>query len=361
MLSKILFIPVSGPKGAGEYIRSLTIAQKIKEISPKTELHFILNKNAKYIKEVPFQAHFIDGSPTLNVKTIKKIISIEKPDLCIFDSGGRTTLFRFLKKNKIPIIYVSSRDNTRGKAFRLRWLKLIAQHWIVQPVFVNGHLTLPERVKIRITGSPSPVFLETVFPETDPIRRKTFKKEIGIDDHHYILFSSGGGGSRGDGEQAPDIFAKAAEMIAIQTNIKCVVIMGPNYPINPPKLPGVITIKSVTNYHFIDLIHDADFFVTGGGSTVAQGLANKKICITAPAAADQAKRIRAAANMGLVIPSNTDAQEISNKIMQLMNDQSLKKKIQFNVNRLNLNNGLSFIMDSIKIACPDKIKYSGKI
>ena len=50
-------------------------------------------------------------------------------------------------------------NNTRKKAFRLRWLRLIAQHWIVQPIFVNGHLSKLEKIKIKLGSEGGVLFL----------------------------------------------------------------------------------------------------------------------------------------------------------------------------------------------------------
>jgi len=351
---KVLFIPVSGPKGVGEYIRSLTIAQKIKEEIPSSDIKFILNNNVNYLNDVPFQFHPIDGTPTLNVEVVKKIISDEKPDLCIFDSGGRTSLFKFIKNKNIPIIYVSSRNNTRSKAFRFRWLKLINQHWIVQPIFVNGHLSAVENLKIKLTGSHPPIFLETIFPEENNLRATRLKKELGLGNDKYLLFSSGGGGHRGEGEQAPEIFARSAGKIAEKTGLKCIAIMGPNYSGNLPCIPGVITIKAIANYFFIDLLNDAELAVIGGGSSIAQGLALKKICITAPAASDQEKRIDAASKQQLVIPAKADVDDIRDKVLKVLDDQRLRDSIQSNVNELNLTNGLSQITSLINNVCCHK-------
>lgn len=345
---KILFIPASGPKGAGEYIRSLTIAQKLQQTLKDADISFVLNRHAKYINDVPFPTRLIDKTPTLSVDAVKQIISEETPDLCIFDSGGRTSLFSFLKKKGIPLIYVSSRNNTRRKAFRFRWLKLIDQHWIVQPIFANGPLTFWEKTKLRLTGANAPEFLQTVFPESEPQRRTDFKNQVGLSDDKFVLFSSGGGGQRGDGPQPPDIFAEAASKVSQETGLKCIALMGPNYPGEAPELPGVIAIKSVANYHFIDLLHDAELAVIGGGSSLAQGIAEKKLLVCAPAAADQAERIQAANVTGSIVSTETDTQAITEAVLQLRNDQEKQNTLLSAIDELKLNNGLTQVPNLVE-------------
>lgn len=337
---KILFIPTSGPKGAGEYIRSLTIAQKLQQSLDEVDILFILNRHAKYLDDVPFPARLIDKTPTLSVDAVKAIIAEERPDLCVFDSSGRTSLFAHLKQHNIPVIYVSSRNTTRKKAFRFRWLKLIDQHWIVQPVFANGPLTLWEKTKLKLTGAHPPAFLQTVYPESEPDRRASLKRDIGLGDGPYLLFSSGGGGQRGNGPQPPDIFAQAAQTVAVKTGRQCVVLMGPNYPGEAPSLPGVITLKSVPNDHFIDLLHDAELAVTGGGSSLAQGIAEGKLLVCAPAAADQAERIAAADATGAIIAVPTDVDTISSAVLRLLDDNNTQADKREAIQALALSNGL---------------------
>ena len=337
---KILFIPTSSAAGAGEYIRSLTIAQKIRQTWPDANLQFILNRHAKYIKEVPFPVQLIEQTPTLSVDAVKQIIQQENPELCIFDSSGRTTLFSWLKSRNTPVIYVSSRNNTRRKAFRFRWLRLINQHWIVQPLFANGPLTPWETFKLKVTGARHPEFLQTVYPEYDSARQQAFKNELGIGDKKYLLFSSGGGGKRGDGPQAPEIFAEAAARVAARTGKTCVALMGPNYPGSAPEHLGVIALKSVSNEHFIDLLQGADMLVTGGGSSLAQGMAERKLMVCAPAAADQGTRLDAAAKTFAIKVVETDVDSLSNAVIELIEHPDEQNRLYRALDELNLENGL---------------------
>lgn len=345
---KILFIPVSGPVGAGEYIRSLTIAQKLREDLEAVEIRFLINRHAVYVEDVPFPVTLLDASPTKSVNQVRQAIEQEKPDLCIFDSGGRTSLLKFLKRQSIPVIYISSRDSTRKKAFRWGWLGMIRQHWIVQPKFAHGDLGFMERLKLKVTGAPPPVFLQTVYPESQRDRRNAFGQSIGLVDKPYILFSSGGGGKREKGPNAPTVFADTAAEVASCTGQQCVVIMGPNYPGELPMLPNVITLKAVENTHFIDLLHDAEMLVIGGGSSLAQGIAERKIILAAPAAADQAKRIGTAVAAGLVQQVNTVADEMAEAVVMLQADSNKKQQLLTAIDSLDLKNGALKVPELVK-------------
>ncbi len=338
---RLLFIPVSGPKGAGEYIRSLTLAQACVKQWPHAFIHFILSKKAVYARSAPFDTTLINGSPTVNTDAVLATIDRFAPDICIIDSGGRTRLFRYLKKKQIPAIYVSSRASTRQRAFRWLWMGLIRRHWIVQPSFVGGPLTRMEKRKIKWTRSQPPLFLETLFPAPDTARRAAFFSELGLtDDAPYLVFCSGGGGKRGDGKQAPDIFAEAARQVSAQTGIRCLVIMGPNYPGAPEPHPRVITLKSVTNETFIDLIAGAHMLAIGGGSSIAQALATRKVAVVAPAAGDQQNRINRTNRLGVIDSAPLDADAISAHLLALLSDENRVTRIKHKLDALGLTNGL---------------------
>src|ERR1700733_10419308 len=67
---RILFLPVSGPYGMGEYARSLAIAQAAQRQWPRGEMHFALSRHAPYAATVPFAATLLDSSPTFHSAAI---------------------------------------------------------------------------------------------------------------------------------------------------------------------------------------------------------------------------------------------------------------------------------------------------
>ena len=348
--NKILFLPVSGPKGSGEYIRSLTIAQAITQTWENMDIKFILNKQALYAETCPFACHLIDRSPTLSVDAVKRIIRTEAPDLCIFDSSGRTSIFRMLKKMHIPTIFISSRKRPGRKASRLKWLPLISQHWIAQPTFMVPSPTPWNQLKLKLTGAEPPHVFDTFFPMPDKTRRNALKERIGLDDGPYIVFSSGGGGHHQKADrQPPEIFARAAEIVARKSGVRCVAVMGPNYrgPLN--NVEGVTLIPSLANDEFIELIHDATMVVVNGGSTLVQALANKKVCVAVPTAADQPDRISKAKATHIIESADLNEQDISTTALILMGDLAQFNLLHRNVRASSIENGLQAAMKSISM------------
>ncbi len=62
----MLFVPVSGEKGVGEYYRSLTIAGGAQRRWPRARIHFVVNRSAGYADQVPYPTVRVEGSPTYN-------------------------------------------------------------------------------------------------------------------------------------------------------------------------------------------------------------------------------------------------------------------------------------------------------
>jgi UDP:flavonoid glycosyltransferase YjiC (YdhE family) len=71
----------------------------------------------------------------------------------------------------------------------------------------------------------------------------------------------------------------------------------------------------------MDLLHDAELVVTGGGATLLQALAQRKVCVAAPVAGDQPERIRLCAERGLVQPVELAAEAIGRAVAALLADR----------------------------------------
>ena len=55
---RLLFIPVSGPRGMGEYARAIAIATAVAQRWPNVEIRFALSRRAAYAAETPFPGNF---------------------------------------------------------------------------------------------------------------------------------------------------------------------------------------------------------------------------------------------------------------------------------------------------------------
>ncbi|HXC20881.1 MAG TPA: hypothetical protein VNV13_05315, partial [Steroidobacteraceae bacterium] len=132
----MLFVPVSGPFGVGEYARSLAIAHAAKRRWPNADIHFVLSREAQYAASTPFSATLLASSPTFHSAEVIALMEKFRPDVLIFDNAGRTTQLRAARRVGARVVYISARARQRRKAFRLSWMRLIDEHWIAYPEFL---------------------------------------------------------------------------------------------------------------------------------------------------------------------------------------------------------------------------------
>ncbi len=344
-----LFIPVSGATGAGEYVRSLTIAQASKRRWPAARIRFIINREAPYAGKVPFETHPIDCSPTLAGKTVSKILSSDPPDLAVFDNAGRMTHLRHAHELGIKIVYISSRPKQRWRAFRLRALRLLDQHWIGFPEFIDGGLGPWERMKLRLVGDVEVVFLQTVFPEFPAVERTRLKQRLGISSEDYVLFVPGGGGNKpGSGPQAPQVFTEVADQVSASTGAMCLVVSGPNYCGTHPSNPRLKLVPTVSSAEMIGLIQDARLLVINGGTTLVHGLAHRKVCVTVPLAHDQRRRIKRCKSRQLVIATELSTDDMQNSVVSILDDADRYSSIERRVGALEITNGAPRAVEALE-------------
>jgi spore coat polysaccharide biosynthesis predicted glycosyltransferase SpsG len=338
--SRVLFVPVSGAKGAGEFFRCLTIAQRARERWPAIDIRFIVSRAAGYAHEVPFPTVLVDRSPTYESAAVNRAIDELKPDVVIFDSAGRVAQLRHARRRGARTVYVSSRPRTRWKGFRLRRMLQLDQHWLAWPRVLDGRLSTLERLKLWLMRSVSVVFLDCLFPPPDATRAAAYRRELGLGLDPYILFCAGGGGYERQGLSAPEIFGRAAAEVAQSNDIRTVWVGGPNYAGVLAPRPRLLALGALTGKQMIDLLSGANFAVINGGSLLLQALALKIPCIAAPVAGDQDARIRACAARGLLIAAELDFTALATSTLALAGDPARLDQMRARLAQLDLSNGV---------------------
>jgi hypothetical protein len=109
----------------------------------------------------------LPASPTLCDTEVIDAIHAFKPGVVVFDNAGRTAALKAARAAGAKVIYVSSRGRQRYKAFRLRWMRLLDDHWISYPPSIAGALSGFERLKQRVAGRPQLRFLDAVVAPPD--------------------------------------------------------------------------------------------------------------------------------------------------------------------------------------------------
>jgi glycosyltransferase involved in cell wall biosynthesis len=149
--ARILFSPVSGPGGAGELMRCLIIARELAKADPTADIRFLVNRNAVFRESVNFPIIDCDASPTNSTAQVLHTIATFRPDVMVFDNSGRTSQLRAARSAGARLVFSSRAPKLRWKAFRLKWMRLLDEHWIVFPAFVTGGLSAIERFKLRFS------------------------------------------------------------------------------------------------------------------------------------------------------------------------------------------------------------------
>src|SRR5271165_5276770 len=178
--ARILFVPVSGRYGMGEYARASAIAHALIGRWPQAAVHFILSRAAPYAAGAPFPTTLLESSATFHTAPVIEFIRVWRPHVVIFDNAGRTAQLKAAHREGARIIYVSARRRQRRKAFRLRWMGLIDEHWIAYPEFIAGKLGVLERCKLKTMGRPVVRYLDVICSRASPQRQAAVLAEAGV-------------------------------------------------------------------------------------------------------------------------------------------------------------------------------------
>ena len=327
----------------GEYARSVAIAKAAAQRWPQIRVHFVLSAAAPYAMDTPFPATLLPSSPTFHVREVSALIRELNPAVVVFDNAGRTAQLDAARASGARVIFVSSRRRQRRKAFRLRWMRIIDEHWIAYPEFIAGSLSVLERLKLRLRGQPRVRFLDTVLPEPDERTAATLMARFDVKPGAYVLIVPGGGTSHPGAEHAPETFAATARLLAQR-----------GYPTLFVGVTG-IDVGSDTRLRIVprlpmnelcELIRGAEVVISNGGDTLLQVLACQRPCIGVPVARDQAHRVKRCAEAGLIVAARLDAQEIVTAADELLRNDHARSELAVR----NAQHGMSNAMDTVLAA-----------
>jgi len=341
---RLLFIPVSAQQGAGEYARATAIALAVSQRLPRAEIHFVLNRLAPYASSVLFSTTWLPSSATFHPHRVAALIRDYRPSLVIFDNAGRTAQLKAAREVGARVVFVSSRARQRRKAFRLRWMRLIDEHWIAYPQFVAGPLSGFERLKLRLPHAPVVRFMDTVMPEIGPNESESVVRRYGLQKDRYVLVVPGGGTGHPGAENAPQVMAEAAARLATQ-GLQTFLVGGEAPVRAPANLLG--HAPRLPMAELTALMRQARVVVTNGGDTLLQALACAKACVAAAIAADQVRRIARCEAAGLVVSSSLDARSLERAALSLMSDERRRTHQLALVSRVGITNGMGTAVNAI--------------
>ena len=335
---RVLFVPVSGPGGAGEYYRSLAIARAVERQWPAAVISFVMSRDAPLVADAPYMVHRVERSPTYETAAVQRILSDVRPDVVVFDSSGRVAQYRSARALGARTVFVSSRPSTRRKGFSLRRLWALDQHWIVAPRFLGGGLGAIERIKLALAPRCEPIFLDVLYDPVDDAATLALQSRLGVEPGRYVLACPGGGGHAIEGREPWQVYLEASRRVAAQRGLPVVAVLGPRAKV-AVEVPGVRVLESVPNAVLMGLVRDAQCGVVNGGSLLVQAIALGLPCVAAPSSDDQPARIAACAAQGLVRAAAMDAGELASGA-EALGDDGVRAGLAGRLASLGVTNGI---------------------
>jgi glycosyltransferase involved in cell wall biosynthesis len=314
---RILFVPVSGTYGMGEYARSMAIAHAASRRWQDAAIHFVLSREAPYAADAPFPATLLASSPTFHSKAVIELLEKWRPDVVVFDNAGRTAQLRAARRLGARVVYISARPRQRRKAFRWHWMRLIDEHWIAYPEFSAGSLRFFEKLKLKLVGRPVVRYLDVILPRADLGRRRAILSRAGCGAGTFVLAVPGGGTGHPGADDAVGQFTAAGRTLAARG--VPTVYVGPTSAGADRRTSGgtaAIGEAGEPNWHSLgplpqadlaELMRSARLILANGGSTLLQAIACGGACIAVPIAKDQIERTRRCVAAGVAVAAALDA------------------------------------------------------
>ena len=292
-------------------------------------IHFALSRAAPQAATAPFPATLLPASPTFHTREVCALIGDFRPDVVVFDNAGRTRQLRAAHAAGARVIFVSSRPRQRRKAFRLRWMGLIDEHWIAWPEFMAGSLT--------------PV--EAIVPAADPALNAQCLGRLNLRAGEYVLLVPGGGTGHPGAADAPAIVAGGARAIAQRGYSTVLTGAAPGDDRDPPRLERTALLPLG---ELCELIRSARLVVCNGGDTLLQTLACGRACVAVPIAGDQAHRIARCVRAGLALPAALDARSIEQTAVSLLEAEPLRGEIEQRLRRCPVRNCMDEVLAALE-------------
>jgi predicted glycosyltransferase len=350
---RILFVPVSGPFGTGEYARSAAIARAAQRRWPQAEIHFILSRHAPYAATVPFAATLLDSSATFHSGAVARLIKEFRPTIVVFDNAGRTAQLRAAHRQGARIVFISSRSRQRRKAFRWRWMRILDEHWIAYPQLIAGEFSWLERLKLKQLGRPTVRYLDVILSRNSP-EDQSIVSRVGLKQGAYLLIVPGGGTGHPGANDAAAQFLGAANSLA---ETETVVFVGPTRTADAgvPSRPGNAELpnarlrcfSSLPQADLAELMSHARLVVTNGGSTLLQAIACGRACVGVPIADDQPQRIQRCVAAGVAVAAELSAASILRAATKLLRDEPARSGLAQRAANLKLANGVEIALNAL--------------
>jgi len=325
----------------GEYARSSAIARAALLRWPNARVHFVLSRASPYAGASPFPATLLPSSPTFHSAAVVDLIRGWRPHVVVFDNAGRTAQLKAAHQQGARVVYISSRRRQRRKAFRLRWMRLIDEHWIAYPKVIAGGLKLLERLKLSLLGGPTVRYLDVIMADASPLPVPV----RGLGGGGVLVIPGGGTGHPG-AEGATGAFLAAAHQLA-QRGFETIFVGPAGDGPNRPDSTHLRIIGALPQSELVQLMRGARLIVVNGGSTLLQAIACGAAVVAAPIAGDQRERIRRCARVGAAVEAALDAADMALKAKTLLEDEPARLALARRAAGLGLADGVQVALDAL--------------
>jgi hypothetical protein len=333
----------------GEYARSLAIARAVSARWQRSDIRFVLSRNAPYAADAPYPSTLLASSPTFHSRAVVALLNDWRPDVAIFDNAGRTAQLRAARRVGARIVYISSRARQRRRAFRWSWMQLIDEHWIAYPEFIAGSLGCFERLKLRMAGRPVVRYLDVILARADPAPPDSIPVRTGCEAGSFVLVVPGGGTGH------PDMAGTAAEFIAAAQVLAArgvaTVYVGPREAgaggIDAAGQPHLRRLGQLPQSDLAELMRSARLIIANGGSTLLQGIFCGGACVAVPIAGDQAERTRRCVAAAVAVAARPKASSIVLAADQLLSNEPLRAALAGRAAALGLVDGVEVAIRAI--------------
>jgi len=354
---RILFVPVSGTYGMGEYARSVAIAHAASRRWQDAAIHFVLSREAPYAADAPFPATLLASSPTFHSKAVIELLERWRPGVVVFDNAGRTAQLRAARRLGARVVYISARPRQRRKAFRWQWMRLIDEHWIAYPEFSAGSLRFFERLKLKLVGRPVVRYLDVILPRADLGRRRAILSRAGCGAGTFVLLVPGGGTGHPGADDAVGRFTAAARTLAAR-GVPTVYVgptsagadrctSGGSAATGEAGEPNWHPLGPLPQADLAELMRSARLIVANGGSTLLQAIACGGACIAVPIARDQIERTRRCVAAGVAVAAALDAAGMVQAADRLLQNEPQRAALAERAAHLELADGVEVAIQAL--------------
>ena len=334
----------------GEYARSLAVADGAAARWPGAAIQFMLSRAAPYAALAPHPATLLDSSPTFHSAAVIGLIETWRPDVVIFDNAGRTAQLRAARRCGARVVYISARPRQRRKAFRLRWMRLIDEHWIAYPEFLAGALGVLERLKLALLQRPTVRYLDVMLTAARGAVQESMLARLGFAVRTYVLVVPGGGTGHPGARGAMLEFVAVARGLAAR-GVDTILVGRGSAAADPAADSNASShlrlLATLPQSELAELMRGARLVIANGGSTLLQAIACGKPCIAVPIAGDQHERVRRCEAAGAAIGAALDAAAIGAAASALLQDPAALAALQGRAVALGLADGVQVALRAL--------------